>query len=310
MTIADLICPETNKQALDSRPATHQVDSQASVPPNTFPPPQPQILQPSQRGADSVLQPSHQANSVQYLPASQHSSPWAFHTQLTVKGTTANQSQNPTLSRGLLEPFEPPTSSGNQDPSPSRQARSATPASNSLSASPPLSLREKLRRNRENIARRYSHRYSISRLSRDSSHVDGHSNEMDLSGASNVTSPVAAGGRDRLRESLNEPNSSGSQAATYDIAIGGVRSLFRIPSNTSNWSMTMKHPTAPKDLPANNHSKTSGTLLRSMAWCSRACHCLVPMNILLVFRPREDSVSLFRHHQSEKESHPSVHQSS
>lgn len=221
LTIADLICPETNKQALDSRPTSHQVDSQASIPPNTFPPPQPQIPQPSQAGTESAVQPSHQANSVQYLPASQHSSPWAFNTQLPVKETTANQPQHPTLSRGLLEPFEPANSSGNQDPSPSRQARSATPASNSLSASPPLSLRERLRQNRENIARRYSHRYSISRVSRDSSHREGHSTEMDLSGASNVTSPVAAGSRERLRESLNEPNSSGSQAATYDIAIGG-----------------------------------------------------------------------------------------
>jgi hypothetical protein len=221
LSISELVSPEPNSQELVSQNHPRQRDSQASIPPNTFPPPPSQVLQTSKNCSESVLQSSNQANSHSQPQVGSASSPWAFHTQIPAKENSTgrnppskNRNQTPTLKERLQQAFTSPVRSGKQDSSRARQAR----ASSSVSASSPGSLRERLRQATASSVRGYpSSQITDSRASSD---VEMPPNEMEMSGASGVTSPAAGGRHDGLRESPLEPG-SGSQAPIYDIAIGG-----------------------------------------------------------------------------------------
>lgn len=221
LSISELVSPEPNSQGgLLSQNNTRQPDSQASIPPNTFPPPAPHFSQTLKNCSESVLLPSNQANSHSQSQVNSASSPWAFHTQIPVKESSAshkppsnNPTPTPTLKERLLQAFPPPVRSGEQDPSRSRQAR----ASSSVSVSSTGSLRERLRQARASGVRGYP--TSQITDSRASSDVEMPPNEMEMSGDSSVTSPAAGGRGDRSRESLLE-SGGGSQAPIYDIAIG------------------------------------------------------------------------------------------
>lgn len=214
LTISELIIPESDSQILVSQHPTGQPDSQASIPRNSFPSALPQILKTSKNYSQSPLKISNQANSNPHSQDNSAPYPSEFRTQLPVKETAAgrnlsSQDHNQTPASGdrLLRPFTSPIRSGRPDSSQDRQAQ----ASFSVSATSPLSLRERLRRVRESTT------FTDLLVSSD---VEKSPNDMDMSTASSDTSPAAGERHDRSRESPPEP-SSGGQAAMYDIAIGG-----------------------------------------------------------------------------------------
>lgn len=207
LSIADLVCPEKTPQAFTSEHSNLLSDPQSSIQPNTYPQTEEQHhLQPSQGGSEPALHHLNQGSPVQNLPAGESSSPWEFCTQYPVDETPVDQPRRSVkvsdlISSDQVSPLDP------GQPAPSTPSpRSGRPDLQPRDT--PSPLRTQLRQINQAILQSsaYSRRLSKSRPSSARSEEPRHPDEMDMSGASNVTSPAAA---------------AGPQAHTYDIAITG-----------------------------------------------------------------------------------------